>query len=276
MYYGEYPAYVVMFSARAFLSMAACVVVFLGLWFMEHKWDEEGSEEYDRAQGREARTGGLTTTTHADYTAAPTEGGQLVKTAAQIPDTTDMILVGPVDGVYGTDHVSNTSSTSSKKHQALVTSSSSPDAKVPLALLKKAHPQPTWVFAGFVLLAFSGFLHPEHGLYISVWNVFSFVLLLIFGGLFFPLRKATIKRDFGLKKRVISSMVMVGFWLAIAVMSEKRTSAPWPFCAFGGECFFWKCSLARWRVATSSRSSTLGRLDTRGVYIFFFSHPVWG
>jgi len=195
------PDLVVFFGFRAVFSLAGLAAVLIGFWISEKKWDEDGSAAYQKAVENVAGD---------DYQVVDEE----TQTPAQNPSgSTPVNVPTPPRG----------------------------DVVVPREDLMAAAPHPKIMLAGFATWAFSMFYLPyeRHKMYIEGWNASAVILMLIIAILLaFPIRRANIERNQGLKTR--TSMIIIALFIGVMLvtMFDDEIDAPWYTNLFAGIFFF--------------------------------------
>lgn len=238
------PNAVVIIGARSLLSLIGLVIALVGYWYMEHKWDNEGSaaigeqqaskqsyvemQEHERImkqaeiEKKEAPPAVL-----ADQKFHPSGARELVRVSTQ--DSKDANY-HPVEAAARQGIVDPESA-------AAATIYGPPE--ILQAKLRAALPIPKVMLGGFVCWTLSFLFDPNIGgvrVYVNFWNVTSFLIGSTIGPIIaFPIRNATIDRDLDSKKKAISALIVCSVVLCITATADPMVDAAWFFNVFGGK-----------------------------------------
>jgi hypothetical protein len=211
----------IILGARAICSLIGLVIIFVGFWIKEKRWDDQGTVAYDKYKS----------TVDEDYHAVDDEAGN-----------------------NPSDDVSQTYSSVTEKfnfhdngsRDMIQTSSSDAEDRFPLPRslqreIEAALPIPIVMLLGFALWMISFIFSPKAGnvAYNSGWNIASiFFVAAIAATYVVGLRKATLERNMGVKKKVYLAVLFFTIWLGIAGLADSEINAPWYFCTLAGKLAF--------------------------------------
>lgn len=195
------PDVVIVWGIRSIMSLVGILTIVTFYWYTERKWDEEGAAAYERAV--ENAPGG-------DYSMVEEDGSPKKKFVTNSDGSRDAISVATED--FKGDEI-----------------------EVPKGELEKAHSKQYGMIVGFTIWAISFLFLPGSIQIYGGWNI-SFILFLpvIVFLITSPIRTATIGRDVDLKKKAVSTVLVLAIWLCVSGIVDSRTNAPWFFCFFGG------------------------------------------
>eukprot|EP00980_Cylindrotheca_fusiformis_P008297 scaffold1736_cov127-Cylindrotheca_fusiformis.AAC.111 len=208
----------IIWGARSICSLVGIILIFVGFWLREKRWDDQGALAYDKYMS----------TVDENYRAVDDETG-----------------AGPPgdDVSQSYNEVSEKFNFHDNGSRDLVRANSS-DAEDRLPLprtlqreVEAALPIPVVMLLGFTILMISFIFSPqdESEVYNSGWNIASIVFLLAIAPIyFFGLRKATVERKVSMKKKIYPAVLFLTIWLGIAGLADSQINAPWYFCTFAG------------------------------------------
>lgn len=210
----------IILGARAICSLIGLVIIFVGFWIKEKRFDDQGTIAYDKYMS----------TVDENYRAVDDETGT---------------------STGGGDDASQPYNATSEKfnfhdngsRDMIQMSSSDAEDRFPLPRslqreIEAALPIPFVMLLGFLLLMISLIFSPKEGNYAynSGWNIASiFILLAIAATYVVGLRKATLERKTGMKKKICLAVLFFTIWLGIAALADSEINAPWYFCTLASK-----------------------------------------
>jgi hypothetical protein len=251
------PNVVVILGARSLLSGIGLITAMVGYWYMEHKWDNEGSaavrehlstkESYVEMREQERITKMVTNETKAPP--PPT----IVNQRFHPDGGREIVRVSTMDSRDENYHpIEAAAQAGIIDPEAAAAASIYGSPEVLLKKLQRALPIPYVMLAGFFLWTVSFLFDPSIGgfrVYTNGSNVISLLIASTLGPLIaFPIRTATIERNLDLKKKAMSLVIVLSVVLCITATTDRAVDAPWFFNFFGGEqdntrfvCFYFVC-----------------------------------
>jgi hypothetical protein len=211
----------IILGARAICSLVGLVIVFVGFWIREKRWDDQGTVAHDKYKS----------TVDENYHAVDDEAGN-----------------------KASDDVSQTYNSVSEKfnfhdngsRDVIEMTSSDAEDRFPLPRslqreIEAALPIPIVMLLGFALLMISFIFSPKAAeeAYNSGWNIASiFFVAAIAATYIFGLRKATLERNMSLKNKIYLAVLFFTIFLGIAGVADNQIDAPWYFCTLAGKLTF--------------------------------------
>ena len=208
--------YGIMIGARAIFSLVGMIVIFIGSWIKEKRWDEEGVIAYEKYKGSAA------------------------------DDYPDNVKHDPIQDAYVSITESMVFNDSGAKDLVRVESQDSLDG-APRTLkteVRAALKVPLVMILGYGLLMLSFIFSPNGGftVYNAGWNIATIVFLAIIAlAVGYGSRVATINRDVDLKKKCFVTIFIFIIWIAIANYADPNVQAPWYFSSFAGKSIIRIC-----------------------------------
>jgi hypothetical protein len=213
----------IILGARAICSLIGLVIIFVGFWIKERRWDDQGTVAYDKYKS----------TVDEDYHAVDDEAGNNPNPSDDVSQTYNSVTEKFNFHDNGSRDVIQMNSSDAEDRFPL-----------PRSLqreIEAALPIPIVMLLGFALWMISFIFSPQAGneAYNSGWNIASIFFVAAIAATYVAgLRKATLERNMGLKKKFYLAVLFFTIWLGIAGLADSEIDAPWYFCTLAGKLAF--------------------------------------